>query len=157
VFGIPGVNSRASSGEFGSKNMSPVTPKSPKVAKARKPLIFLVDDQPMLLDLAEISLQGGDYALKKFLDPEEALDSFLNARVKPDLLITDYALGKMNGLELIERCKAAKPDLKTILVSGTAGAEIVLESPVKVDRFVGKPYQPTGLADLVQRVLTEAA
>jgi len=123
----------------------------------RKPLIFLVDDQPMLLDLAEISLQGGDYTMKKFLDPEEALDSFLKARVKPDLLITDYALGKMNGLELIERCKAAKPDLKTILVSGTAGAEIVLESPVRVDRFVGKPYQPTGLADLVQRVLSEAA
>ncbi len=107
----------------------------------------------MLLDLAEISLQGGDYALRKFLDPEEALDTFLKARVKPDLLITDYALGKMNGLELIERCKAAKPDLKTILVSGTAGAEIVLESPVHVDRFVGKPYQPTGLAELVQRVL----
>jgi CheY-like chemotaxis protein len=137
--------------------MSQTTSKGSKAAKARRPLIFLVDDQPMLLDLAEISLQGGDYALKKFLDPEEALDSFLNARVKPDLLITDYALGKMNGLELIERCKAAKPDLKTILVSGTAGAEIVLESAVKVDRFVGKPYQPTGLADLVQRVLTEAA
>ena len=125
-------------------------------ARARKPLIFLVDDQPVLLDLAEISLQGGDYALKKFLDPELALDTFLKARVKPDLLITDYALGKMNGLELIERCKAAKPDLKTILVSGTAGAEIVLDSSVRVDRFVGKPYQPTGLAELVQRVLGDA-
>src|SRR5690349_24388340 len=107
--------------------MSPASPKGSKIARPiKKPLIFLVDDQPMLLDLAEISLQGGDYSLKKFLDPEEALDSFLKARVKPDLLITDYALGKMNGLELIERCKAAKPDLKTILVSGTAGAEIVL-------------------------------
>lgn len=137
--------------------MSQASPKASKTAKAKRPLIFLVDDQPMLLDLAEISLQGGDYLLKKFLDPEEALDSFVKARVKPDLLITDYALGKMNGLELIERCKAAKPDLKTILVSGTAGAEIVLESPVKVDRFVGKPYQPAGLADLVQRVLGEAA
>jgi CheY-like chemotaxis protein len=137
--------------------MSQASPKGAKNGKARRPLIFLVDDQPMLLDLAEISLQGGDYSLKKFLDPEEALDVFLKARIKPDLLITDYALGKMNGLELIERCKAAKPDLKTILVSGTAGAEIVLESPVKVDRFIGKPYQPTGLAELVHRVLVEAA
>src|SRR5262245_21636824 len=119
-----------------AKRMSQANLKGSKAAKARKPLIFLVDDQPMLLDLAEISLQAGDYALKKFLDPEEALEAFLRSRTKPDLLITDYALGKMNGLELIERCKAAKPDLKTILVSGTAGAEIVLESPVKVDRFV---------------------
>jgi DNA-binding NtrC family response regulator len=137
--------------------MSQANPNGVKTTKGRRPVIFLVDDEPVLLDLAEISLQGGDYSLKKFLDPELALDAFLNSRSKPDLLITDYALGKMNGLELIERCKEAKPDLKTILVSGTAGAEIVLESGVKVDRFVGKPYQPTGLAELVHRVLGEAA
>ena len=137
--------------------MSQASNKGLKPPKAKKPLIYLVDDQPMLLDLAEMSLQGKDYSFKKFLDPEEALSSFLKARTKPDLLITDYALCKMNGLELIERCKLAKADLKTILISGTAGAEIVLESPVKIDRFVGKPYQPTGLAELVQRVLSEAA
>ncbi len=136
--------------------MSSASPKG-SGARVRRALIFVVDDQPMLLDLAEISLQGGDYALKKFLDPEEALETFLRARIKPDLLITDYALGKMNGLELIERCKAAKPDLKTILVSGTAGAEIVFESAVRVDRFMGKPYQPSGLAELVERVLAEEA
>jgi YesN/AraC family two-component response regulator len=62
-------------------------------------------------------------------------------------------MGKMNGLELIEKCKAVKPELKSILLSGTAGAEIVLDSGVKVDRFLGKPYQPAGLADLVRHVL----
>jgi DNA-binding NtrC family response regulator len=110
----------------------------------------------MLLDLAELSLQADGYHFKKFLDPEVALQSFRKARVKPTLLITDYAMGKMNGLELIERCKAVKPDLKSILISGTAGAEIVLESNVEVDRFMGKPYQPAGLADLVRRVLSSA-
>jgi DNA-binding NtrC family response regulator len=112
-----------------------------------------VDDQPMLLDLAEVSLLSGGYQLKKFLDPELALKSFLKARTKPALLITDYAMGKMNGLELLEKCKAVKPDLKSILISGTAGAEIVLDSGVKVDRFMGKPYQPASLADLVRLVL----
>ena len=119
----------------------------------KAPLIYLVDDQPLLLDLAEMSLRSGGYKLRKFLDPETALESFLDARSKPVLLITDYAMGKMNGLELVERCKAVKPDLKSILVSGTAGAEIMLESEVKVDRFVGKPYQPTSLAEMVRRVL----
>ena len=100
-----------------------------------------------------MSLQADGYNFKKFVDPELALRSFLKARIKPMLLITDYAMGKMNGLELIERCKAMKPGLKSILISGTAGAEIVLDSDVKVDRFVGKPYQPANLADLVRRVL----
>ena len=119
----------------------------------RQPLIYLVDDQPTLLDLAEISLRNDGYVFKKFEDPEEALKAFRAARVKPDLIISDYAMGKMNGLELIEKCKELKSDLKTILVSGTAGAEIVLESGVKVDRFVGKPYQPANLSELVRRVL----
>ena len=123
------------------------------MAPGKVPLIYLVDDQPLLLDLAEMSLIAGGYKLKKFLDPESALESFLEARSKPTLLITDYAMGKMNGLELVERCKAVKPDLKSILVSGTAGAEIIMDSEVKVDRFIGKPYQPTNLAEMVRRVL----
>jgi DNA-binding NtrC family response regulator len=127
--------------------------KAPRQTQKKRTLIYLVDDQPMLLDLAEVSLQADGYDFKKFLDPEVALQSFLKARVKPALLITDYAMGKMNGLELIEKCKAARPELKSILISGTAGAEIVLDSNIKVDRFMGKPYQPASLSDLVRRVL----
>lgn len=122
-------------------------------AAAKVPLIYIVDDEPLLLDLAEATLTSPDYKLRKFLDPEAALDSFLEARTKPALLITDYSMGKMNGLELVEKCRAVKPDLKSILVSGTAGAEIMLGSDVKVDQFVGKPYHPTSLVDLVRRVL----
>lgn len=123
----------------------------------RKPLIYLVDDQSVLLDLAEVSLQAGGYVLKKFEDPELALKSFLKARTKPVLLITDYAMGKLNGLELIERCKEVKPDLKTIMISGTASAEILLDATVQVDRFIGKPYQPQNLAEIVRRILAAAA
>ena len=83
------------------------------------------------------------------------MKSFLGARPHPDLLVTDYALGKMNGLDLIERCKQANPDLRIVMVSGTASAEIALRSPVKVDRFLGKPYQPATLSELVRSVLDE--
>ncbi len=117
------------------------------------PLIYLVDDEPLLLDLAEITLAPGGYKVRKFLDPEVALENFLGAKSKPELLITDYSMGKMNGLELVGKCRAVKPDLKSILISGTAGAEIVLNSDIKVDRFVGKPYQPSSLAELVRRIL----
>ena len=133
--------------------MSPPTQKKRRSGRKTPPLIFLVDDQSMLLDLAEMSLQGDEYTLKKFMDPELALKAFRKAKVKPVMLLTDYAMGKMNGLELIEKCKEINPDLKSVLISGTAGAEIVLGSPTKVDRFVGKPYQPANLAQLVRRIL----
>lgn len=137
--------------------MSSATEINPPSSAKKKPLVFLVDDQPALLDLAEVSLQDCGCTLRKFLDPEAALAAFLRAKPKPALLITDYAMGVINGLELIEQCKAAKPDLKTIMISGTAGAEIILDSVVKVDRFLGKPYQPPTLAELVRRVLAEVA
>ena len=123
--------------------------------EANKPLIYIVDDQAMLLDLAEASLSNEDYQLKKFHDPEAALKSFTRAKSKPKLLITDYAMGGMNGLELVEKCKALQPQLRTILISGTMGAEIILDAPVQVDRFLPKPYQPSNLAELVRLVLNQ--
>jgi hypothetical protein len=42
-----------------------------------------------------------------------------------------------------------------VLLSGTVGAEVVLDAPTKVDRFVGKPYQPETVLELVRRVLGE--
>jgi CheY-like chemotaxis protein len=121
----------------------------------KPPLIYLVDDEPLLLDLAEASLAPGGFIVKKFVDPEEALKAFAKARPKPDVLVTDYAMGKMNGVELLEKCRAHRPDLKCVLISGTVGAEVVLDAPTKVDRFMGKPYQPESLLELVRRVLTE--
>ncbi len=124
-----------------------------RAGRARKPLIYLVDDQPLLLDLAELALKDGGYTFKKFNDPLTALKSFRAARAKPDLVISDFAMGRMSGLELIERCKQSCPALKSIVLSGTAGAEVILRAPVRVDRFLGKPYQASGLAELVRGLL----
>jgi CheY-like chemotaxis protein len=119
----------------------------------KPPLIYIVDDEPLLLDLAEASLAPGGFTVKKFTDPDEALKSFAKARPKPDVLVTDYAMGKMNGVELLEKCREHRSDVKCVLLSGTVGAEVVLNATTKVDRFVGKPYQPETLLELVRRVL----
>jgi len=121
----------------------------------KPPLIYIVDDEPLLLDLAEASLAPGGFTVKKFTDPDEALKSFAKARPKPDVLVTDYAMGKMNGVELLKKCREHRSDVKCVLLSGTVGAEVVLDAPTKVDRFVGKPYQPETLLELVRRVLGE--
>ena len=121
----------------------------------KPPLIYIVDDEPLLLDLAEASLAPGGFTVKKFTDPDQALKSFAKGRPKPDVVVTDYAMGKMNGLELLQKCRAHRSDVKCVLLSGTVGAEVVLDAPTKVDRFVGKPYQPETLLELVRRVLAE--
>jgi DNA-binding NtrC family response regulator len=116
-------------------------------------LIYLVDDEQDLLDLAEVSLRAGGYELKKFQNPEEALESFAREPRKPSLLLTDFAMGSMTGMELSAKCKLAHPNLKILMVSGTAGPEILATSPDTVDQFMPKPYRPSELARSVRTLL----
>lgn len=119
-------------------------------------LIYLVDDEEMLLDLAEVSLLSEGYVLKKFVNPQAALESFLREPCKPSLLLTDFAMSPINGIELSARCKSAHPHLKILMVSGTAGPEVMHAAPVAIDRFLTKPYHPAMLADTVRSLLGDA-
>ena len=118
-------------------------------------VVYIVDDEPLLVDLAEIALLPEGYRVKKFYAGATTLKSMAAEPVQPDLLITDYAMSPMNGVELSEQCKQMYPEIKIIMVSGTAGPEIIVSSPVKIDRFLQKPYRPHELIELVRSVLAE--
>lgn len=100
--------------------------------------IFVVDDEPMLLDLAEALLQPLGYNVRTFSDPRVALKEFAAAR--PAVIVTDYAMGEMNGLDLVRECKRANPGQKMILLSGTVDENIFEGLEQKPDRFMVKPY-----------------
>lgn len=100
--------------------------------------IFVVDDEPMLLDLAEALLQPLGYNVRTFSDPRVALKEFPAAR--PAVIVTDYAMGEMNGLDLVRECKRVNPGQKMILLSGTVDENIFEGLAQKPDRFMVKPY-----------------
>ena len=102
--------------------------------------IYIVDDEPTLLELAEYILEMEGLRFEKFEEPKRALAAFNDADPKPDLIITDYVMLGMDGLQLVGECRRTKPDVKSILVSGTVQEEVVHRSPVKVDYFLRKPY-----------------
>ncbi len=124
-----------------------------KPAKHSGPLIFVVDDEPMLLELATVILEPQGYKVKVFRDPEIALQTFGSAKPRPDLLITDYAMHTMNGMELIEHFRRIEPRQKILLVSGTVGEDIFQNSPAKPDRFLAKPYQAHQLTNMVKSMI----
>ena len=100
--------------------------------------IFVVDDEQMLLDLAAAILQPLGYNVRTFSDPRVALKEFPSAR--PAIIVTDYAMGEMNGLDLVRECRRANPGQKIILLSGTVDENIFAGLPQKPDRFMVKPY-----------------
>src|SRR5271154_591919 len=85
-------------------------------------LVFVVDDEPMLLDLAAAILQPLGYEVRTFRDPKMALAEFPMA--KPSVIVTDYAMGEMNGMELVRECKRVNPQQKILLLSGTVDEHI---------------------------------
>jgi DNA-binding NtrC family response regulator len=120
-------------------------------------LIYVVDDEPMVGEVVEILLQMEGFQPRLFQDPAVALMDFLGANPRPTLLITDFVMGSMNGMELIDNCKQIQPDLKTILFSGNVGEKITASYSVKPDRFVSKPFQPKVLIEVIRSLLKENA
>ena len=115
-------------------------------------MIFVVDDEPMLLDLAEAILSPLGYEVRTFRDPEIALKEF--PIFQPEVVITDYAMGRMTGMDLIRECRRLNPGQKMVLVSGTVDERVFAEAPVKPDQFITKPYQVQEFTDSIRALAT---
>jgi two-component system, cell cycle sensor histidine kinase and response regulator CckA len=110
-------------------------------AESSSELIYIVDDEALLGQLAETVLSEAGFRTRTFLDPEEALRAVRDDGERPDVLVTDFVMGSMTGLELIEGCKAYHPKLRTILLSGTVNESQVAGYNTQPDIFIPKPYR----------------
>ncbi len=118
-----------------------------------KPLVYVVDDEAMLLELATVILEPLGYRIITFRDPAAALAAFARTHPRPDLVITDYAMHSMNGMDLIRECRRIEPQQKILLLSGTVGEEVFDRATCRPDQFLAKPYQARQLIDLVRGML----
>ena len=124
-----------------------VTPKEAGI------LIYVVDDQKAIGWVVEGILSLYNYRVAYFEDPREALNAFKQAENKPQLLISDYVMNAMNGLELIDACKKVCPVLRTILYSGSVTEELSASAPTRPNAFLSKPFQAHELIETVRRAL----
>jgi DNA-binding NtrC family response regulator len=118
-----------------------------------RPVVFVVDDEPMLLELNAIILEPLGFRVRTFRDPVTAVRAFSLSDPRPVLIVTDYAMHTMNGMDLITSCRQLSPGQKIIMVSGTVDESIFWHAAEKPDRFLAKPYQARQLADLVRTLL----
>jgi len=103
-------------------------------------LVYIVDDEELLGQLAETLLSEAGYQTRCFIDPSEALRAVRDDGARPDLLVTDYVMGSMTGLELIEECRRIHPAMRTILLSGTVSETYIHKFNTRPDCFISKPY-----------------
>lgn len=115
-----------------------------------RPLIYIVDDDPMVLRWVATVLKRARYQTGAFANPVVAYRAFVSAEPKPDLLILDYAMPTMNGLELLRRCRAVAPTVKALSISGTLTEDLAREAAVTFEGFLGKPFTNAELLAAVQ-------
>ncbi len=121
-----------------------------------KPRVLIVDDEPSICDVLVSVLSNLGYEAIALQDPRAALRFMETAQPIPDLLITDFAMPYMSGLELIQRGKSLHPELKTILASGEVDApgSIGISQP---DAYLEKPFGTKALSLLVRSILEPRA
>ena len=119
------------------------------------PLIFVVDDYAELGHMIEVFLRRAGYQARVFSDPLQALTALETAESKPRLLISDYRMPGINGLELIHRCKLIHPTLKVIAASANILDEEIEKYPFRPDRILPKPYSTEGLLAMVKSLLPD--
>lgn len=120
---------------------------------AAPPLAYIVDDEPMLLDLNEAVLRSIGFDVRRFRAAEIAFEAFQAAPVPPAIIITDYAMHRMTGLELIDRCRKVNPGQKVLMVSGTVDSSVFKDAAQQPDYFMPKPYSTDRLVDVVRRLV----
>lgn len=133
--------------------MSDLQPASPGAAKPPGALVFVVDDEPLVGTVVDLSLQMHGYRTRLFTDPAAALEMFRSASPKPDLLITDYNMPNLTGLDLIRECKATHAAIKTILCSGTVETASLTALVPKPDRLIPKPFSTEVVLKAVRDLL----
>ena len=117
------------------------------------PVIFVVDDEVMLLELAEIILTPEGFVVRTFRDPEQAVAEYAAAKPPPCIVITDYAMNGMNGLDVIRECRRLNPQQRIIMVSGTVDEGIYANVDMKPDCFLSKPYNAEQLVATVRALI----
>ncbi|MGM0834191.1 MAG: response regulator [Pseudomonadota bacterium] len=121
--------------------------------------IFLVDDSStIIMSLSNILKQAG-YAVGSASDGEAALEKLKGLSQKPDLIITDINMPKMNGLELIKAVKAL-PGYRfvPILVLTTESQQARRDEAKKAGAtgWLVKPVQGTELVNVIKQVVPGA-
>lgn len=133
--------------------MNPDNNKGTGEVRDKSSLIVIVDDEPMVGELVQtiFSMEGWDSQV--FQDPLEALRELQGWSSAPALLLTDFRMPGMNGMELIQGAKGQFPKLKTVLFSGNVDESIQSQYPLRADAFIRKPFYPQLLLDIVRKVL----
>ena len=113
-------------------------------------LILVVDDEEDLAETVETLLEARGYSIQKAHDGRKGLEMALEHR--PDMILLDYELPEMDGLEVIAalRANVVTRDIPVLLCTAS---KISMQEIHAADGFLAKPYNEGLLYKMVNHVM----
>ncbi len=115
--------------------------------------ILLVDDDPLIRSLGQELLEKLGYGVETAEKGEEVLEKFQQGRF-PDLVILDYHLPGMSGLEVCRQLRSLDPGVKMLVASGFfSDLQITQLKAGGAVGFLHKPFRLRELQGQIEEVL----
>lgn len=113
------------------------------------PTVLVVEDDPGILRLLEVSLELGGFSVLLAHDGAEGIE--VARATVPDVVVSDVTMPRASGLELLA-VLGGHDDTKDIPIL-LLSAERQAATPLGVGDLVGKPFEPHDLVDRVHALL----
>lgn len=132
---------------------SPATSERSVISGAGKRILY-VDDDAMMTHLVKRLLAKCGFEVTVFEDPWAALSYLRHASNPPDLVITDYTMPFLSGLELSREILSLRPDMPIVLISGLLSDTLYKQADqAGVKHVLFKPNSVEELCETVQRIV----
>jgi len=114
--------------------------------------ICIVDDDSNLIDGIKRSLRekSDEWEISYFISSFEALD--FCKKENPDLVISDYKMPGMTGLELFSILETDFPEIKKIILTGQSENEVFQKSNIVCDAYLSKPCSSKELIEAINKI-----
>lgn len=118
----------------------------------RKPKILFVDDEQLLHDLFDRLFSRTGMEFKSCLNASQAMEAL--AEDEFDLVITDFMMPDIDGLQLLAHIRQEHPATKVIMITAHANVQHAVRSMKSgaID-YIPKPFSTTELVDRIERIL----
>ena len=115
-------------------------------------LILLVDDEPNIVELAQLYLEREGYRIISASDGKAALAAV--EQHKPDLIVLDLMLPEMDGLEVCRTLRGKKDPVSILMLTARdEDIDKILGLELGADDYLTKPFNPRELVARVKAVL----
>ena len=122
--------------------------------KLRQMKILLIDDDEWIRDSLSLYFEGEGCHLIALETAEEGIEALKGQNY--DIIMVDYRLSGMDGLEFLKRIQGSCPHTKKVLITAYRSKEVVSKAmKIGIDGFIEKPFTTRNIEESLSGLIAK--